>query len=383
MNHSDQIGRCTSRPKEQLLMHFSSAFALAAWVCAQPPGVALAEGAAEVWTWRRLWSYEAGAPLAGAPTRLEDGWVVASTNGQVAALGADGRKRWTFALGSGAPVGSAAVAGRTVIVAGAGGTAIGLDAADGRRLWQADLGLRWIHGPLAVSGESNGWRVALLSRSDGVLHCLDAANGRLLWRSKPTNRSDGPPAGNGRVLVYGNCDAGFHVVGLADGGTLAWIPVGEDGGQMAGGVLLREGRAWAGTYGGELVCADLTTGAVAWRSRVSDKEAFVTPATQGGLVIAAGADGTVAAFDAESGVARWRASPGGAVSALCVAGDAVAAAVEGRLVALRLRDGASAATIPVGDEIAGPVCHGYVVAVADDLGRVLGLTLDTGKGTKP
>jgi outer membrane protein assembly factor BamB len=322
--------------------------------------------------WRRAWTYPAGAPLAGAPAPLGSGWVVASQRGHVAALDGDGRQRWSNLYSNVTFAGSAVAAGEVVVAAGVTGLVIAMDGGTGRALWQTNVVATLRHGPLALK-RGGTWQVVLLSSEDGVLWSLDAKSGCELWHSEPTNRSDGAPAGDGRLIAFGNCDAAIHVFDATNGASLAEIGVGADA-QMAGGVAIREGRVYGGTRAGELVCADTADGGtLAWHVSVSDREVFGTPAVARDVVAMGTAEGTLAAFDAKSGAERWRVSASNAVSAVCAVEDAVFAVSGGTLMGLRLSDGGRFMTLPIGDDVVGPAVNDRVLAVADDSGNVIAL----------
>lgn len=330
---------------------------------------AAADAAVSHLHWRRVWTWPAGTALSGTPIPMRDGWVVAAADRRLVMLDRFGHVRWTTGLPIGEPVGSAAAAGDCVVAADNTGKMVACSSEDGSIAWQATLDLPLRHGPLAVRmGEV--WQVVLLASSDGVLQGLDAKNGRKRWHSGPTNRSDGPPATDGRYIAYGNCDAALHIYEATNGTAVATIAAGADA-QIAGGVCFRGDRLYAGTRAGSLVCADIRARSLAWQQRLANGEDFVTPVAAGGLVIGGNAEGEVAAFDALSGAPRWRVSAGNSVTALCPIGDAVFASAGGDLVGLRLRDGSEFARLPIGDRVVGPVTDGRLVVVADDGGNVI------------
>ncbi len=327
-------------------------------------------------TWRRLWSHPAGPRVASAPAALTDGWVVASDNGRVEALDAAGVVRWTHTFTNMAIMGSPAVAGAVVVVAGADGQAAGLDAVSGRLRWQVPTGSpAMLSGPLAIPAGSV-WHVALLSSEDGVLHGLAAADGRKVWQSEPTNRADGMPAGDARYLAYGNCDSAIHIFETSTGRRTASVPVGKDA-QMAGGLALLAGRFFGGTRDGRLVGVDAASGALAWQAKISEAQEFNTPVVAG-VSLAMGTEaGEVILFEAETGAERWRVALEGEVSGLCVVDDALFVVAGGKLEGLRLKDGQRFMTHAVGDHVSGPVANGDTVAVVDDGGNIIAFGVHT------
>ena len=217
----------------------------------------------------------------------------------------------------------------------------------------------------------------------GVLRCLDAKDGQLQHQSKPTHESDGEPGCDGQHLAYGNCDAAMHVFNPTTCEPIAQIQVGpgvatKNGlsdmptGVMAGGVLVRDGRIYGGTGGGELVCVDVAGSNVAWRVPVANSEAFNTPVAAGPLVIMGTRDGKISAFAARDGTAQWQVSLSHVVKTLCVVDDAVFTVAGGTLVGLRVQGGGIFLKIPIGDDVDGPVWNGSVLVVAADGGNVMG-----------
>jgi outer membrane protein assembly factor BamB len=321
--------------------------------------------------WHRDWTRPAGAALASAPAALNDGWVAATENGRLTALDNHGRILWTLTLTNTTLAGSPALAGNTVITAGADGQVTALDAATGSPVWQTKLEATYLHGPLTLR-ISNSWQVVLLCSSNGVLQCLDAARGRPLWTSKPTNRSDGAPATDGQIIAYGNCDAAIHLFEAATGASIASIPIGDNA-QMAGGVLVHNGRVYGGTRDGQLVCVDTATHAMAWKTKVSDGQAFTTPVAAQDTIIMGSPEGLVTALSADTGKVRWQAPLGTPVSSLCVLDDSVFAMAGGRLSGLRLKDGTRFIELPIGDSVTGPTLQGGKLAVSDDGGMIITL----------
>lgn len=321
-------------------------------------------------TWRRLWAHAAGPCVASAPAPLADGWVVASDDGRVAALDGSGSVRWTHTFTNMAIMGSPAVAGAVVVVAGADGQAAGLDAASGRLHWQVPTGSpAMLNGPLAIPA-GPAWHVVLLSSEDGVLHGLAAADGRRVWQSEPTNRADGMPAGDARYLAYGNCDSAIHVFETPTGRRTSSVPVGKEA-QMAGGLAFLDGRFFGGTRDGRLVAVDAATGTLAWQAKLSQAQEFNTPVTAGNAVAMGTEAGEVILFDVASGTERWRVATDEPVTGLCVVDDALFVVTGGALEGRRLATGERFMRHAIGDQVLGPVANGDRVAVVDDGGNVI------------
>jgi outer membrane protein assembly factor BamB len=317
-----------------------------------------------------LWTWSAGASLSGAPRALTDGgWVIATDKGRVAALSDDGKLRWSVSFTNMSFVDSPVVAGLNLILVGYNGQVLALDAANGKKLWQVSVEGSFRHGPMAIR-EGGGWQIVMLSSANGVLTALDAKDGRALWHSEPTDRSDGTPATDGKMIAYGNCGSAVHVFDATSGVKVTSIPVGPDA-QMAGGALYLNGRVYGGTRGGELVCVDVASNEVAWHAHVASGEAFSTPVAVGDLVLMGTGNGTLMAFKANDGTEKWKATLSNSVEALCVVDQTVFALSGGALKGLKASDGSVFMSLAVGDRVAAPTANGRRIALADDSGTVV------------
>lgn len=118
--------------------------------------------------------------------------VVASSDGEVAALAAaDGKLLWNVVIGS-EVVSTPAVDGKTVVARTVNGQLIALDALDGKTRWIADqpvpsLSLRGGSRPV-ISGD-----VVYAGFDNGKLAAYDLTRGQLIWEAPlatPTGRSE-------------------------------------------------------------------------------------------------------------------------------------------------------------------------------------------------
>jgi outer membrane protein assembly factor BamB len=125
-----------------------------------------------------------------------------SASGEVVALdGATGARRWSARVG--APVGGLAVTAG--VVAGCGDNLIsgsqprmyGLNAVDGRVLWQRDLG-----AVLPIVAAADGLVFALDAASGGLL-AVDALAGKLLWKHTAGGQYPSAPAVAGDAVYVG------------------------------------------------------------------------------------------------------------------------------------------------------------------------------------
>ena len=309
----------------------------------------------------RLWRYHAGSSVSVPPVAGGGRVFFVNEDGQVGAVSLAGAAAWLAAppaaTNSGDRVYFSApplLVGELVVAGTSRGALCALEADTGRLRWETNAcgGIQgtatWVE-----RRDSPGAALVVISQPEGSLHCFDALTGRRLWQSKPTNRTDGSPAASGDWIVFGNCDAALHVFAAASGDELRAIPLGE-GAQVAGGVALDGGMIYAGSRGGDVVCADARSGRIVWKSHGSEAEVFTTPAVDGRHVVYGANDGGVYALAREDGRQLWRAEVGASPGSPAIAGSHVAATGGGSLYLLRLEDGLPVWSNRVSDQITSP-----------------------------
>ena len=314
-----------------------------------------------------IWRVPLGA-RAGRPCACADGWVVADAAGGVTKVTLEGRVRWRAGLSNEVFAGAAELVGGRVAVASESGRVFCLDGATGETLWKRETEARFQHAPLAGlrGAESVLW---LVSQEDGRLFCLRVRDGSVLWTAEATNRCDGEPvAWPGRV-AYGNCDGAVYVFDSLNGKLLGSVEVGADD-QMAGGILiLDDGRLVTGTRSGHLVLVNPETRLCEASVKVSESEAFVTPAACFLRQIAMGSEeGDVTLWLREAKVLRQTAhfATGAAVKGLAFANGRLFFLSGGSLGWVDSPAG-EVARLPLGDDVGGLAVNaaGDVVCVAD------------------
>jgi len=154
-----------------------------------------------------------------------------------------------------------------------------------------------------------------------------------------------PPAVAGDRVLVGDLEGKVVAVDAATGKELWQV---ETGIRIASGAGTGDGTAVFGGMDGEVLALDLASGAERWRSTVSS-EVLATPAIARGIVVVRSYDGRLFGLDASDGKRRWlydRGVPALTLrgnSAPVIAGGAVYAGYDdGRVVAVRLEDGAPA-----------------------------------------
>ena len=270
-----------------------------------------------------------------------------------------------------------AIAGNRLFVSTGFGDLIALDAATGNRIWVQELNASAAGAPTVV-----GDLVYLVTR-DALAWAVNVDDGRVAWTLPGTPSSSGvvggaAPVVNDRLAIFPFAN-GELVAALREGGTRIWSShvAGQRRGRVyarisdiSGDPVIHGDRIYAGSPAGRTVAIDLSSGDTIWNARegamspvvvaggsvftVSDQAELVRldaetgsriwgtelsffvnetakkrkavysnfgPLLAGGQLFVASSDGSLRAFDPESGVQSGTAPlPGGAASNPVVAG---------------------------------------------------------------
>lgn len=169
-----------------------------------------------VWT-TAGWSVPTGGPPAAGIAVDSALALVASTVGQVVAVGREG-VRWMTPLDGPAAFGPALDAARAYVAVGdAAGKPGGVCAVgrDGATAWC----FRSDFGPAAAPAVGEG--LVLLPDKDGRLYALDAASGAVKWTVEGFGAFTGRPLVAGGLVYAGNADGLLYAIDPDDGG-VAW-----------------------------------------------------------------------------------------------------------------------------------------------------------------
>lgn len=202
---------------------------------------------------------------------------------------------------------TAAIGKNHVYIGSKGGTFYKLDAADGRVVWEADVG--------ATSTRPALYRGRLyIGTDDGFLVAVDAANGEELWRYETQGEVLEPAVVSGDA-VYFSTHANQVYALDRESGKFRWQHSAEDPENMTiaghAGVAVAGDRVITGYANGTLVALSTETGSPLWMTSLKgDAEELVdvdaTPAVIGDLVVASSVGGGVYGLDLETGLIRWR-----------------------------------------------------------------------------
>jgi len=219
---------------------------------------------------RRLWTSEPGVTVSGGVGTGENMILIGTNKAEVLAYGANGVLLWRSKVSSevlSAPVGS----GSTVVVRTGDSKVFGLDARDGRQLWEyqsppQSLILR--ANPSMVIVDDGG---VIGGFPGGRLTKLDIRDGSLLWDIPiATPRGDN------------------ELERMVD---------------VAGTPLLAEGFVCAVAFQGRIGCYDTKKGEQIWARSASSAGPIVADSRN---VYYTEADGAIVAYDKGSGASVWR-----------------------------------------------------------------------------
>ncbi len=331
-----------------------------------------------------LWRLAAGAPVRQPPVAHGGSIFAVNARGDVVAANPQGELLWRRELAAekdqsdgptsrlliDAPI--SAFDGK-VFVGTDTGTLFALNAQTGETAWSTSVGGA-IRGASNYLSDRNS--LIVIDQEDGALACLDVQTGAIQWRSERVDRSDGSPAVSGNIAVFGSCASALHVVATDTGARLRDIPIENGGGQVADGVALFEGFAYAGTRDGRVICVALNTGEITWTAEVSIDEVFSTPAVHDDRVVVTSYDGFVHALRRDSGESLWRLEIGFMPGSPVIAGDKVFVCADGILHMIRFEDGVELWNMPLADEIHGPAVLPKMLVVGGEDGVVIALGPD-------
>jgi len=220
----------------------------------------------------RLWSINVGDQITGgvALDALSQTAVISTRSGQIMAFdSATGAKRWQQQL-SGSVLSSALISNNRVVLSANDGFLHGLSLQTGQSVWQfatqvPAISVRGSAAPTLLDNET-----ALLSTADGRLHAITVDNGLPQW-----SRRVGIGSGSSEVERMSDVD---------------------------GTPIVDKQQMFAISYSGQLLGIDLASRQVMFVNEIASLKSLAVNAQQ---VIATGLDGSVVAYDRNSGETLW------------------------------------------------------------------------------
>ncbi len=243
------------------------------------------------------WSFAAGGAITAAPAVTGGVVYFGAADKKLYALDAQrGMYLWSTRLSDNI-AGSPVVAGGLLYVGGEDRTLYALEAETGHVRWHYATGDRLVSSPAVAAGR------VIIGSDDSVVYAFDAASGRLLWRYAMDGPVEATPAISpaGVVLV---ASQGQQVAALAaDSGKVIWTATTRFG--YLASAAWGPTRAYVASTDGTLSAYDAQSGAPVWTSPPSHNAKYVgSPLVLGGSVLAADTAGQVTLWDAASGAVQ-------------------------------------------------------------------------------
>ena len=212
----------------------------------------------------------------------------------------------------------------------------------------------------------------LFGSYDQFLYCLSAKDGSLVWKFETEGYVHGTPAiVNGAVVISG-CDGYLRIINITDGMERQKIGLGD---YVAASPAILNSRAYAGTFGNQVLCAGLDNSEILWWYEHPERNFpfYASAAVTTDLVVIGGRDKMVHALQPQTGELLWTYPAKSRVdSSPVIVGERVFfGTMGGELVGLNLSSGEKVWEFVIGAAItASPsVAMGKLVIGTDD-GRI-------------
>lgn len=329
----------------------------------------------------QAWQALVGGPVEQTPVAGGGRIYAVTDRATVIALTTEGREVWKRVIAPETTAGGQALPlyvdapiasfDNKVFVGTDDGILTALNAETGEITWRVPVD-GFMHGTVTYQQETGS--LFVVEQETGALLCLDLKTGALRWRSEGVDRADGSPSVTADTAVYGSCASAMHVVSTKDGSRLRDIKIEGGGGQVAGGVAVADGFAYAGCRDGRVMRANLNDASLAWIRTVSKTEVFSTPAVKGEWVVVSSLDGMLHALNRNTGEPRWLHELGGEPKSPVIAGDKVVVTSDDGLFLVNLEDGARAWETRMAGFLSGPAVSGGMIVVGCEDGTVTAFT---------
>lgn len=207
-------------------------------------------------TLKLRWSYQAKDSIESSAAIVDGTVYVGSMDGSLHAIDlAAGKVRWQYGTGGPVEESSPCVHSGMAYVGDLNGVLHAVDVATGKARWTFKT-----DGEIKSSPNWAGNRIYFGSY-DQYLYCLSATTGALVWKY----RTEGPvhctPAIDKETVYISGCDENFRALEADTGKQLYALPLGAYAGASA---AVRDGQAYVGTFGNEVLGIDLKRRITSW-----------------------------------------------------------------------------------------------------------------------
>ena len=310
-----------------------------------------------------LWTFETGDGIESTAAIAEGTIYVGALDGYLYAIDLEtGELKWKYQA-SGEIKSSPAVF-RNVVHFGDGmGDFHAVDAQTGESRWtfQADAEI--------ISSANVSEDRLLFGSYDQFLYCLSAEDGALIWKLETEGYVHGTPAIVNSAVIVSGCDGYLRVININDGVEQQKIAL---GGYVGASPAILNNRAYAGTFGNQVLCAGLEDSEILWWYEHPERNFpfYASAAVTDDIVVIGGRDKMVYALEPQTGEPLWIYPARSRVdsSPVIVGKRVFFGTAGGELVALSLDSGEKVWEFVTGASIiASPsVVAGKLVISADD-----------------
>ena len=245
-----------------------------------------------------LWTFETGDGIESTAAIAEGTIYVGALDGYLYAIDLEtGELKWKYQA-SGEIKSSPAVF-RNVVHFGDGmGDFHAVDAQTGESRWtfQADAEI--------ISSANVSEDRLLFGSYDQFLYCLSAEDGALIWKLETEGYVHGTPAIVNSAVIVSGCDGYLRVININDGVEQQKIAL---GGYVGASPAILNNRAYAGTFGNQVLCAGLEDSEILWWYEHPERNFpfYASAAVTDDIVVIGGRDKMVYALEPQTGEPLW------------------------------------------------------------------------------
>lgn len=318
----------------------------------------------------------ATSTLAPTETPLAD-WPMFRLNPEhvVAPAAMDGGGEWTFST-QGMVISSPVFYAGAVYFASMDGNLYKLDAASGKKIWQAEVGKEAISSPAVVDG------IVYIGGGKG-LSAVDGETGKARWAYAIDQGVQSSPAVLDGKVFFGGLDGKVYALDAASG-EKAWEFAAQ--GPVGSSPAVVDGKVYIGANDNNLYILDADTGKLDWSYKASD-EIPGSPAVIGGMLMFGDLSGNFYIVDlanpqSKFGIPEWKGQVGVAVMSSPVFADGILyiGTLDGNLIAVDAAKQGPAWIFPAaGAIVSSPLIADDTVYFGSEGGVVYALDEETGQ----
>lgn len=245
------------------------------------------------------WSFQAKDSIESSAAILAGVVYVGSMDSSLYAVDlATGKQRWRYSTAGPVQESSPCVHNGTVYVGDLEGVLHAVDAATGKGRWTFKA-----ETEIKSSPNCAGNRVYFGSY-DQNLYCLSAETGALVWKYTAEGPLHCTPALVDERIYVSGCDEVLRAIDAATGKQIYSVPLGAYTGASA---AVRDGHAYVGTFGNEVLSIDLKAKLTRWVYRHPSRSFpfYSSAAVTADRVLLGGRDKMVHCLDRTTGKPVW------------------------------------------------------------------------------